>query len=130
MDKKSKIFFLAFFLLLVASAGAGYYRFFVVGSYPVEGRAACDPSRESCFISIVCDPDNEECSGDPQQDTAYYKIVRTKATDVIPCHPGAKSCNLQACRPDESDCEEILCDPKNLAEGEVCTDPEIYTNNR
>jgi hypothetical protein len=125
MDKKSKIFFLVFFLLIALSVGASYYRFFIAKDYIIEAQADCDPAAETCFV-YVCDPQSEECSGDPEEDTSYYKVVHRKAANILLCDPNAEGCDALVCQPDEEDCEETLCDSNDLAEGEQCSDPETY----
>jgi hypothetical protein len=124
-DKQSKIFFLALFLLIALSVGVSYYRFFVAKDYIIEAEAECDPAAEACFV-YVCDPQAEECSGDPEEDTSYYKVVHRKAANIPLCDPSAESCDALVCQPDEKDCEETLCDPNDLAEGDLCSDPETY----
>jgi hypothetical protein len=124
-DKQSKIFFLALFLLIALSVGVSYYRFFVAKDYVIEAQADCDPAAEACFVS-VCDPQEEQCSGDPEEDTSYYKVVHRKAANIPLCNPNDEGCDALVCQPDEEGCEEILCDPNSLAEGQQCSDPEAY----
>jgi len=129
MDKKSKIFFVVFFLLIATSIGVTYYRYMILHDYMIEGEATCDPYTESCFI-YVCDPEADgECTGDPVEDTSYYKLVDRNAKNIPLCDPADESCDTSVCLEGESDCSYTLCDPETVAEGEECNDPEQYTKD-
>lgn len=127
MDKKSKIFFLVFFLLIAGSVAATYYRYIVARDYIIEAEADCDPYTEACF-TYVCDPEaGEECSGDPVEDTSYYKVINRNAKHIPLCDPAAEDCDALICPPGEAECEVIFCDPATAEEGMICTDPTAYT---
>lgn len=127
MDKKSKIFFLVFFLLIAGSVAATYYRYIVARDYIIEAEADCDPYTEACF-TYVCDPEaGEECTGDPTEDTSYYKSINRNAKNIPLCDPAEEGCEALVCPPDEEGCEIIFCDPATAEEGTVCTDPAAYT---
>lgn len=125
MDKKSKILFLVFFLVLAGSIFLTYYRYMVVKDYVIETQVSCDPMVESCFI-YVCDPENdEECTGDLEQDTSYYKLLHRNAKNMPLCDPAEADCPVAVCRPGEVDCQVTLCDPA-AGEDIECSDPEAY----
>ena len=126
MDKKSKIFFLVFFLLIVGSIGVTYYRYVVVRDYMIQAEAPCDPYTEQCFV-YTCDPVAEECSGDPAEDTSYYKMITRNAKNIPLCDPNDEDCDALTCPEGEADCILTLCDSTTAAEGEVCNDPALYT---
>ncbi len=127
MDKKSKIFFIVFFLLIAASVAATYYRYIVAHDYVIEAEADCDPYTEVCF-TYVCDPEvGEECTGDPLEDTSYYKIISRNAKNIPLCDPEEEGCEALICPEDEEDCEITFCDPATAAEEMICTDPAAYT---
>ncbi len=129
MDTKSKILLAVLSLLIVGSVGTAYYRYMVVRDYAVEMQTDCDPMSETCFI-YVCDPEVEECSGNPEEDTWYYKMFRRNAANIPICDPSEEGCEAYVCAEGERDCEEILCDETTLAEfdaGDACSDPEVYS---
>lgn len=126
MDKKSKIFFIVFFLLIAGSVGASYYKFVVKRNYIVEAQADCDPYTKRCFV-YVCDPAaGEECTGNPVEDTSYYKIIRRNAQNIPLCDPAEEGCNALVCPSGEAECEIIFCDPETAGEDAECSDPEVY----
>lgn len=127
MDKKSKIFFVVFFLLIAGSIGAAYYRYFVLRDYMIEAQASCDPFTENCFV-YVCDPSVEECTGDPEEDTSYYKNISRNAKNIPLCDPVEEGCEALVCPVDEVDCTVTLCDADTASEGEVCNDPAVYAS--
>ena len=125
MDKKSKILFLVFFLVLAGSIFLTYYRYMIVRDYVIEAQVSCDPMTESCFV-YVCDPENgEECTGDSEQDTSYYKLLHRNAKNIPLCDPTEADCLVAVCLPGEADCQVTFCDPTS-EEDVVCSDPETY----
>lgn len=134
MDKKSKIFFVVFFLLLAGSVSASAYKYVFARNYIVENEIDCDPETENCFV-WECDPqavsEDEACTGDPEADIWYYKVVRRKASKVPDCDPEKdEECDPWACDPGEKNCAEIFCDEENkLAYEAECSTPEQYLEN-
>lgn len=127
MDKQSKIFFSIFFLLIAGSVGVTYYRYVVVHDYIVQAEAECDPYTEACFI-YVCDPEaGEECTGDPVEDTSYYKLISRNAKNIPLCDPAEAGCEALMCPEGEAECEITLCDPATAEDGIECNDPDVYT---
>lgn len=131
MDK-NKLFFIVFGLLIIGSVSASYYRFMIAKNYIIEAEKECDPYSEACFV-YVCDPEaGEECTGDPEEDTWYYKLIRRKAKNIPLCDPNDENCDVLTCQEGEEECEETLCNDAVLSEmGEetgTCTDPVIYTH--
>ncbi|TAK83186.1 MAG: hypothetical protein EPO09_21335 [Aquabacterium sp.] len=129
MDRKSKIFFLVFGLLIAASVAASYYRYIVRRDYIVQAQADCDPATEKCFVH-TCDPATETCAGDAAKDTSYYQIIRRNAKHIPLCDPSAEDCAAYVCPEGERDCSITLCDEATLAKegsGDVCNDPTQYT---
>lgn len=127
MDTKTKMFFIVFFLLIAGSVSVSYYKFIVKRDYIIEAQADCDPYSEKCFVS-VCDPSaGEECTGNPKEDTSYYKIIRRNAQNIPLCDPKDEGCEALVCPSGEKECEIIFCDPETAKEGVVCNDPDVYT---
>lgn len=115
MDKKSKIFFIIFSSLLFLSVFATFLRIFIFKNYIIEAEADCDPEAEACFV-WTCDPEaGEECSGDPEEDTSYYKIMRRLAKNIPLCDPAEETCTALVCDDYEMDCEYIYCDAETSA---------------
>lgn len=131
MDKKSKILLLAFLVLVTVVVAFTYYRYMIKRDYVIEAQADCDPYAEACFI-WQCDPksseEGEACTGDPEEDIWYYKIVKRNAMNVPLCDPNDEECDALTCEPAlEKDCEIILCDEETAIEQETeCNDPEEY----
>ncbi len=126
MDNKSKIFFAVFFLLVVGSIAATYYKIFVLQDYMIEAEAPCDPYTETCFV-YICDPIEEECTGDPEEDTSYYKNISRNAKYIPLCDPADEECDALTCPSDEENCSVTLCTPNVLTDGVVCNNPTAYT---
>jgi len=98
----------------------------VVRDYIIEAEAPCDPYSESCFV-YVCDPEaGEECTGDPEEDTSYYKVIHRNAKNIPLCDPNDEDCEALVCPVGEADCEISLCDPE-MEEDIECSDPVVYT---
>lgn len=126
MDKKSKIFFWVLGILILAAISVTYWRIMLKRDYIIEAEADCDPTTETCFI-YECDPSAEECTGNPDEDTSYYKLVRRNASKIPTCNPEAdESCQPLVCGEGENDCEEILCTEETKAPEEACNDPVQY----
>lgn len=126
MERKSKILLGAFVLLLVWSIGMSYYRYMVIHDYIIKIEAYCDPSAEVCFVRS-CDTEDEtaECTGNPEEDTAYYKIVTRNAQYMPACDPMNADCPVSVCREDEEGCSVEQCDVAADPEA-VCSNPEEY----
>jgi hypothetical protein len=125
MDKKSKILFIALSVSVALSVFVSYYRIFIAKDYIIEAQTECDPSVEACFVA-VCDPVEEECSENPQEDILYYKILQRKAANIPLCDPKEEGCRALLCEEGEVDCSEILCDSANAEEEVVCSDPANF----
>ncbi len=123
MDKKSKIFFAVFALMIAASVAVTYWRIVVKRDYLVLAETVCDPETENCFV-YECDPETEECTGDPEEDISYYAKIKKKAFNFPECENG--ECPDPVCEEGEKDCELILCTEDNAEEWESCNDPEEY----
>jgi len=126
MDKKSKILIWIVVILIIGSVGATYWRIFVKQDYVISNEVDCDPYEEACFI-WECVPGSleewEQCTGDPEMDVWYYKLVERKAANIPLCDPEEdEDCAPFVCEEDEEDCTEYLCEEGNADEIE-CTDP-------
>ena len=125
MDKKSKIFFWVLGILILASIGVTYWRIMLKRDYIIEAEADCDPATETCFV-YECDPSAEECTGNPNEDTSFYKIIRRNASKIPTCDPADENCQPLVCGEGEKDCEEILCTEQTKTQEDVCNDPAQY----
>jgi hypothetical protein len=125
MDTKTKIFFIVFFLLIAGAVGASYYKFIVKRNYIVEAQADCDPYTKKCFVHTCDSGAGEECTGNPEEDTSYYKIIRRNAQNIPLCDPKEEGCNALVCPSGEAECEITFCDPATAGDVE-CSDPETY----
>lgn len=130
LDKKSRLFFLLLALVITASVALTYFRYVIANDYTVQAQTDCDPESEKCFI-WKCDPasneEGEKCTGNPEEDIWYYKIVRRNAKNIPLCNPNDENCLALVCEENEAECEEELCSAENVPEGESCNDPEQYT---
>lgn len=132
MDKKSKIFFIIFGMLVVVMVGATYWRIMIKKDYVVEAQIDCDPYIQNCFI-WECDPNSnvegEACTGDAEKDIWYYNIVKRNAGRIPLCDPATdENCTALVCGENEPECEQIFCNDENKGEqGVECNDPVKYT---
>lgn len=128
MDRKSKIFFLAFGLIILASVAITFNKYFILKDYYIQAETECDPTTERCFV-YECDLETEECSENPEENISYYKLITKKAYMFPDCDPNNdENCPALQCAPDE-DCKYSLCEEDNEAEDIVCNDPEEYIKN-
>lgn len=125
MDRKSKILLGVFSLAIILSIGATYWRIMVKRDFVVEMQVDCDPASEVCFVG-ECDPEVEQCTGDPEQDTYYYKMLSKKAANMPSCDLETGECPTPKCEMGEEDCEETLCSEELLEEGQSCSDPADF----
>ncbi|NTW75490.1 MAG: hypothetical protein HGB34_01165 [Candidatus Moranbacteria bacterium] len=130
MDMKSKALAIFFILLLAGSVWSAYLRFFVARDFIIEGWGACDPETDRCFVS-ECDPeltaDEGGCSGNPEDDTVYYSIIRRSAATIPVCAPGSGDCPELSCEANEPNCERIFCTEESSAEeGAYCEGPGLF----
>lgn len=129
LDKKSKILFIIIGLLIVGSVAVTFWRYMIKKNYVVQAQTDCDPTTENCFI-WKCDPastvEGEKCTGDPEKDIWYYKIIRRNAKNIPLCDPNDENCTALVCDPGEKDCSEELCTSENVKAPETCNDPVQY----
>jgi hypothetical protein len=131
MDTKTKIFWWTMGILILASFGATFYRYMIKKDYIVQAQVDCDPYGEACFV-WNCDPvseiEGEVCTGDPEADTWYYKIINKNASKIQICDANDEECDALVCAQDEPDCEFVFCNPENKDENysEICIDPAEY----
>lgn len=131
MDTKSKILFWTLGILVILSVSASYYRFMVLHDYLVQTEIDCDPSYESCFV-WECDTEEEECTGNPDEDTWYYKIAYRNEKNIPNCSEEDEECDHFTC-PEEGEegCREVLCSPTTLEEYHIetsCTIPDDFAD--
>ena len=131
MDRKSKIFFLIFFLLIIGSVSVTYYKYIITKNYIVEGQIDCDPTTEKCFI-WKCNPEatdeSEKCTGNPDKDIWYYKLAERKASQIPLCDPAKdENCDPWTCGEGEKNCMTTFCDDTTKEkQGVECSDPAQY----
>lgn len=118
--------------LILASFGATYYRYMVKKDYIVQAQTDCDPYSEACFV-WNCDPDSTEegemCTGNPDEDTWYFKVINKNASQIASCDANDENCDALVCAQNEPDCEFVFCNPENMEENYAssCIDPAKYT---
>lgn len=128
MDKKTKVFFIIFFGIIVVVAGISFYKYIILRNYYITIDVPCDPAQEQCFKE-ECDPESADgCPKDAVNGATYYKLIKKKAYAVPACDPNNPDCPPLACFAGE-DCLEILCD-EAAAEDYVCSGPEEYRDNQ
>ncbi|MEK7172661.1 MAG: hypothetical protein AAB723_01460 [Patescibacteria group bacterium] len=114
MDKKSKIFFIVFFVIVLAATGASFYKYFILKDYYIKVEVECDPEQEQCFMLE-----------DEAVATTYYKIIKKKALDLPLCEADSPDCPPLACQAGE-DCQEIFCDQATETEETPCSNLETF----
>ena len=122
MNKKSQILTIVLALLIVGSVVATYYRIFVRHDYQILMEVSYDPTTESCFV-YQCDAETEECTGDPEEDTWYYKLLEKSASMMPVCDAEVEECPEPMCAEGEMNCSITYCD---LEAGEECSNPEEF----
>jgi hypothetical protein len=125
MNKKSQILAIFLVALVVISIVATYYRIFVRHDYQILMEISCDPTAEPCFV-YQCDPEIEECTGDPEEDTWYYKLLEKNASKMPVCDAEAEECPEPTCAEGEMNCFVTSCD---LEGGEECSSPDEFTED-
>lgn len=132
MDKKSKILFAVFALLIVGSVAVTYWKIMVKKDYIIEAQTDCDPYTEKCFL-WECDPESTEegeaCVEDPEENSWYFQVVKRNASRIPLCDPNDEECDALTCGENEPECEYIFCDEANMEEqyASACNDPIVYT---
>lgn len=131
MDQlKDKGFVVAMLVMLFGSIGYAYWHFVIDKNYTLVYHADCDPTMEVCYV-WECDPEaideEEKCTGDPDEDTWYYKHLERLAKNVPECKADDEDCDAFACEIGEEGCTEVMC-TKELAEIDevVCSEPDVY----
>lgn len=128
MNKHTKIILWGLCFLFAASVIFAYFRFYVAGDYIIHTEISCDPAEEACFV-YECDPEAEECTGDPEEDTWYYKMISKRAAFMPVCDADDEECPEPTCSIGETDCEIVTCSEETLAdagEGIYCSDPADF----
>lgn len=129
LDKKSRVLFIIIGLLIAGSVAVTFWRYMVKRDYIVQAQTDCDPESENCFI-WKCDPNStvegEACTGDPESDIWYYKIIHRNAKNIPNCDPNDENCTALVCNSGEKDCLEELCTPENVKAPDTCNDPVQY----
>lgn len=118
-------FMLSILFLLLLTAAASTYRFYIQQDYLVKNEIECDPYTESCYVwcedescaepyyyayatrsamelGAICGPDISDC------DAAWY------------CDSEEVLCDVSYCSPDFSDCDALS--DKDMPEKEVIND--------
>ena len=129
MDRKSKIFFIVLAVMVALSIVVSYFKFMVFRDYIVEAQANCDPATEACFVHECDSTAGETCSGKPEEDTSYYKLIKRSAKNIPTCDPAADGCAAYVCPAGEAGCEISLCSEATLADlksSDTCNDPVEY----
>lgn len=116
--KTARILLATFALLVILSIGASFYKFFIARDYIIETQIDCDPTTEACFVS-ECDPTADTCTGNPDEDTTYYKILNREAKNIPLCDETKELCEASECLVGEGSCSITLC-----GEGSKCSSPD------
>ncbi|MDD5750164.1 MAG: hypothetical protein PHU56_00735 [Candidatus Pacebacteria bacterium] len=125
MARKSKIFFIVFFFLVLAGVGVSFCKYFVLKDYYIRAEVECDPRMENCFMA-ECDPlSDDECPESPDERISYYKIVEKKAYDIPLCDSDSPDCQPFTCGQSDN-CREIFCDETARPEGASCSNPGMF----
>lgn len=104
-----------------------FFKTVVFRDYLLRVQVTCNPAQEICFTH-VCDPSFEECSGQIDQDTAYYKFIEKNAIQMPNCNQGEDDCFEPSCSNGENGCTEIFCTDETvqMVPGDTCSNPTAY----
>jgi hypothetical protein len=129
LDRKSKILFVIIGLLIAISIAVTFWRYIVKRDYIIQAQTDCDPTTENCFV-WQCDSEStvegEACTGDPEKDIWYYKIIHRNAKNIPPCDPNDEDCAALVCEENELECSEEFCTAENVTAPDICNDPAQY----
>ena len=101
-------------LLIFGSVGVTYYKIMIAKNYIIEVNVDCDPAENNCFV-WECDASSAECSGVPEKDNTYFKVLQRKAFNVPDCDPANETCGALECDDNEKDCGFVYCSETNKA---------------
>lgn len=121
MDKKAKIVFFLFILSVLILVFFLYKKHFLDKDYLIFAEIPCDPSLESCFVSL-CNSDEEECAGVLEEDTTYFKKLERHAELIPSCDPNREGCFVAQCDAENVGCGITLCNPNE----DECSSPEDF----
>ena len=127
-----KFLLIIFILLVVGSVGYTYWKIMIKRDYVIVAQdyLNCDPYAEKCFVH-VCNPSPdvdgpESCTGNPEEDTWYFRNVSRMAYNIPDCDPNDENCTALICNEGEAGCYYEYCNESNVSEGDVCNDPVRY----
>lgn len=112
MDGRTKLLFTVFLLVVAFVSFVCYKKYVVDSDYLIHAEAGCDPYVETCFI-YNCNPEINECTGSPDEDTYYYKEVMKSVSQLPNCDPNSEDCFFAQCNDGEVGCNVTLCDPND-----------------
>ena len=126
MDMWSKVLLSIFGIAILVSVAVSYYVFMVKRDYVIDAHVDCDPASEKCFME-KCDPASEDvatmCTGNPKEDTTFYKIIHKNAMRIPVCDSRVAECAPIVCDDGEPDCSYSLCEDDNK-DGVSCSTAE------
>jgi len=126
MDKRSRIFFICFFILVATTIGVSFCKYLIFQDYYIKVKVACNPKLESCFVSGRDEGMDDYSAIDINKDFNYYKIVKRRASVVASCGRDTMNCLALVCQKGD-DCKEITCSDGIVPDGEYCS--TIKDNN-
>lgn len=72
------------------------------------------PLKNVLFMSVI--RKRKECTGDPEEDTWYYKKINRQTFNIPLCDPNDENCEALVCPEGEEDCSETLCSDQAMDE--------------
>lgn len=131
MNTKIKIFWFIMGILIFVSFGLTAYRYLIKKDYIIQAQTDCDPYTEACFVwecDINSEEEGEKCTGNPDEDIWYYKIIKRNASRIPLCDSADENCQALICEENEAECEFILCTEENKEgmDSSECINPINY----
>ena len=117
--------------MIFISFGLVAYRYLIKKDYVVHFEVDCDPYGEPCFVRN-CDPLGRQkdrlCTGDPDKDIRYYKIIHKNSNKISSCDVNEEECEPLFCGENEPDCGFVFCNKDNKEKygADFCNDPMMY----
>ena len=122
-DKKKNIwFFIILGILILASVGVTFYKYYILKDFQIVAEVSCDPATEVCFHyePTPCADDDLECVPEEAYD---YKMMSKNAANILACENTEEKIDCTeelSCLDNEENCSYEYCTEEALSDGVTC----------